>query len=319
MNNVNLSKFAGSMIVFFVLFVIISETSKVRWDRIVRWERLEVLFTTMFYAVAGFIIYVGWCFREYELITAERGTGYYLGIIGVVLMLLLVVYPMRKRIHALEFLGSNTLWFQLHMAFGIMGPVFILFHANFNLGSLNSQATLFSMIIVALSGIVGRYIYVRFHYGLTERIVSLTELRADLEQEKEELSINKLFLDLPEAKKELFDFAEIMLTPPGSLVNSIERIVSAGWRSQFIHWKMRRIISTYLHNLADGHELSFTRKRQIRRQFRNRIRHFFTLAFRVTKFNFYERSFALWHVLHIPLVFLMIVAVVVHIIAVHLY
>ena len=82
---------------------------------------------------------------------------------------------------------------------------------------------------------------------------------------------------------------------------------------------MRRIIRAYLHNLADGHELSFTRKRQIRRQFRNRIRRFFTLAFRVTKFNFYERSFALWHVLHIPLVFLMIVAVVVHIIAVHLF
>jgi len=110
---------------------------------IVRGDRLGALFTTLFYAVACFIIYAGWCFREYELITAEQGTGYYLGIIGVVLMLLLVVYPMRKRIRALAFLGSNKLWFRLHIAFGIVGPVFVLFHTNFDFGSLNSQVALF--------------------------------------------------------------------------------------------------------------------------------------------------------------------------------
>ncbi len=286
---------------------------------IVRGERLGVLFTTLFYVAACFIIYVGWCFREYELMTAERGTGYYFGIIGTVLMLLLVVYPMRKRIHALAFLGSNMLWFRLHIIFGIVGPVFVIFHTNFYLGSLNSRVALFSMIIVALSGVVGRYIYVRFHYGLTERTVSLDELCDDLKYEKDDLSINKLFVDLPEAKKELFDFAEKILKPPGSLVNSIGRIVIAGWQAQLIHLKMRRIIRTYLRNIADDHELSFSEGRQIRRQFKSSIRHFFTLAFRVTKLNFNERAFALWHVLHIPLVFLMIVAVIVHVIAVHLF
>jgi hypothetical protein len=320
MNYVNLSTFASNTVINKTKKTNMSGTSKVRG------YRLEVLFTTIFYAVSCFIIYAGWRFREYELITAERGTGYYLGIIGVVSMLLLAVYPMRKRIHALSFLGNSMLWFRLHMGLGIVGPVFILFHANFGLGSLNSKMALLSMIIVAVSGIVGRYIYVRFHYGLTEQIVNLAKLRDDLEQEKEELSINKLFEDIPEAKKELFDFAEIMHKPPGSLVNSIVRIVGAGWRAQFIYWKMRRIIRAYLHNLAvyyllsaDGRELTFARKRQIRSQFRNRIRRFFTLAFRVTTLNIYERSFALWHVLHIPLVFLMLVAVVVHILAVHLF
>ena len=231
-------------------------TSKLRRDR------LGIILTTMFYAVACFIIYAGWCFREYELMTAERGTGYYLGIIGVVLMLLLVVYPMRKRIHSLAFLGSNKLWFRLHIAFGIVGPVFVIFHTNYDLGSLNSQVALFSMIIVALSGIVGRYIYVRFHYGLSERIVSLTELLDDLDQEKNELSINQLFLDIPEAKKKLFDFAETILTPPGSLASSFMRILVAEWRSKYIHWKMRRIIRNYLGNLSDGHEIVIYPKKE---------------------------------------------------------
>ena len=313
MNYISFSTVTGNMAVNKTEKVKVSGTLKVRGNKI------DILYMTIFYAVVCFAIYAGWCFREYELITAERGTGYYFGIIGVVLMLLLVVYPLRKRIPALAFLGGNVLWFWLHMVFGIVGPVFILFHANFDSGSLNSHVALVSMIIVALSGIVGRYIYVRFHYGLTERIVSLTELLDDLEKEKKELSINKLFVDIPDAKKKLFDFAETILTPPGSLVNCIERIISAGLRAQFIHWKMRRIIRTYLHNLADGHELSFARKRQIRRQFRISIRRYFTLAFRVTKFSFYERAFALWHVLHIPLVLLMVVAVAVHIIAVHIF
>ena len=312
-NYENLSTVAGSMVINKIKTTNMSGTSKVSGDI------LEVILTTMFYAAACFIIYAGWCFREYELITAERGTGYYLGIIGVVLMLLLVVYPMRKRIHSLAFLGSNKLWFRLHIAFGIVGPVFVIFHTNYDLGSLNSQVALFSMIIVALSGIVGRYIYVRFHYGLSERIVSLTELLDDLDQEKNELSINQLLLDIPEAKKKLFDFAETILTPPGSLASSFIRILVAEWRSKYIHWKMRRILRNYLGNLSDGHELSFIQKKNIKRQFKKRIRLFFTLTFRVLKFNFYERSFALWHLLHIPLVFLMAVAVVVHIIAVHLF
>ncbi len=52
-----------------------------------RGDRLGSLLTTMFYAVACFIIYAGWCFREYELMTAEQGVGYYFGIAGTVLML----------------------------------------------------------------------------------------------------------------------------------------------------------------------------------------------------------------------------------------
>ena len=58
---------------------------------------------------------------------------------------------------------------------------------------------------------------------------------------------------------------------------------------------------------------------RVQRELKKEIGLFLKLAFRVTKYNFYERSFALWHVLHIPLVFLMAVAVVVHIVAVHLY
>ena len=40
---------------------------------------------------------------------------------------------------------------------------------------------------------------------------------------------------------------------------------------------------------------------------------------RVSKFHTYERIFSLWHVLHIPLVYLLVATAIFHVIAVHMY
>ena len=40
---------------------------------------------------------------------------------------------------------------------------------------------------------------------------------------------------------------------------------------------------------------------------------------RVAEFESYERLFSLWHVLHLPLFFMLLVAGIVHVIAVHVY
>jgi hypothetical protein len=39
----------------------------------------------------------------------------------------------------------------------------------------------------------------------------------------------------------------------------------------------------------------------------------------VAQFRFHERMFALWHVLHVPLLVVLVAAAVVHVVAVHLY
>ena len=40
---------------------------------------------------------------------------------------------------------------------------------------------------------------------------------------------------------------------------------------------------------------------------------------RVAEFEWYERLFSLWHALHIPLIFMLIIAAVIHVIAVNVY
>jgi hypothetical protein len=44
-----------------------------------------------------------------------------------------------------------------------------------------------------------------------------------------------------------------------------------------------------------------------------------SLIGRVAQFSFYERLFALWHVLHLPIFLLMIISALFHVLAVHMY
>ena len=49
------------------------------------------------------------------------------------------------------------------------------------------------------------------------------------------------------------------------------------------------------------------------------IRDYTVLAGRVAQFSLYERLFALWHILHLPIFFLMVLSAFVHVFAVHAY
>src|SRR5256886_465789 len=135
----------------------------------------------LFFVLVAAVLYLGWNTQTARYISPNRGVGYWLGIIGGSLMLLLLVYSLRKRWTWLSFLGSTPSWFRFHMVLGIAGPVCILYHANFGIGATNSNVALFSMLTVAISGLIGRYIYVHIHHGLYGRKLELGELRTGAE------------------------------------------------------------------------------------------------------------------------------------------
>ena len=91
------------------------------------------------FCLAGGLILIGWLLRDKQLLSAEHGVGYLLGIVAVCCMLLLLLFPLRKRWPVLRFLGSTPKWFRNHMFLGVVGPIAALYHCNFQLGSLNSR------------------------------------------------------------------------------------------------------------------------------------------------------------------------------------
>ena len=284
-----------------------------------RWlmDALMKIGAGLFFLISGFAIYAGWKLRHKEYFNAESGTGYLLGIVGSAMMVILLLYPMRKRFRFMAGWGPIRYWFRYHMMLGVLGPICILYHANFSLGSTNSSVALFSMLLVAGSGLIGRYLYVQIHYGLYGRRINLKELTGELEEEKGDLAQN---LELvPNVKKQLLHFANSVLKHSRGFFFSVGVFFFMRLRIRWAYRSLRGPLKKGLKEEALRKGWSASIYRSNLRNARSEAWHFLRQVRKVAEFNVYERLFVLWHLFHLPLMVMMMIAGVFHVIAVHAY
>lgn len=269
------------------------------------------------YLVLTLLIVAGFFLSRYDLITPEYGTGYWLGIVGGSMMLSLLLYPLRKRVRWLHLLGPTKHWFRMHMFFGLVGPLLILYHCNFKLGSINSQVALYCMLLVAGSGIIGKHFYARIHRGLYGRKTSLKELQEDLATSvAHSRGLAKL---TPRLVARVAAMSEEMqgckITQSLGVGRSLRWTLTHWFTHMSLLWMARRelrIAAVRSPRVAADY-------RRLMRTARRYIRNYMNLLGRVAQFSFYERLFALWHVMHLPIFVMMIISAVVHVLAVHMY
>jgi len=265
-------------------------------------------------SVLAALIYA-WTIRNEGHWTAENGVGYWLGIAGSVAMLVLVLYPLRKRFRILHGLGRVASWFRLHMVLGILGPALIILHCNFKIGSLNSALALFTMLVVVASGIVGRYLYSQVHKGLYGTRAAATEILSDVEELKKQLGIDledgtPLFAGL-----EQFN-ASISATPK-STIGGLWAALTVGGRARRARRRFLRAADASLRRLMQQWPARERRRR--RNEMHAHLQLYFAAAVKAQRLALYERLFGLWHVLHMPLFVLLVLTAIIHIVAVHLY
>jgi hypothetical protein len=263
------------------------------------------------------VLYLGWSFPTERYITPTRGFGYALGIIGGSLMLLLLVYSARKHFRWLRFLGPTPAWFRFHMVLGIAGPLCILFHSNFKTGAANSNVALFSMLTVASSGFIGRYLYAHIHYGLYGRKLELGDLQASASGLRE-LSGGVSFLPDLVTRLEVAEERLLACGPRLSLLGFLKPLV-VRLAAVKARWQLRRYVRRGLRTSARKSAVVATESKRLRRTANAYIDRRLAATRRVAEFQGYERLFSLWHALHIPLIFMLIIAAIVHVIAVNVY
>ncbi|MCP5181889.1 MAG: transcriptional regulator [Pseudomonadales bacterium] len=263
------------------------------------------LSTLAWYAFVLALLTVGWQVRDDRLLVAGEGVGYWLGLIGASMMLLLLSYPLRKKLRAMQGLGAIRHWFRVHMFLGVAGPVLILFHSNFSAGSINSSVALFCTIVVASSGVLGRYFYSRIHHGLYGRRATYGELRDNVLRAQSATSAG---IDLPPAVGESIAALErIALGTPDRLGPVFVTALTIGWQGRRTRARIRRELRQAGLSAGDrDHVLAHIRPR-------------LSLLRKFAQFRAFERLFALWHVLHYPLFLVLVVAAIVHVLAVHAY
>lgn len=233
------------------------------------------------------------------------------------MMLILLLYPLRKRIKALHFLGATTRWFSVHMFLGVLGPVLVLYHSNFQLGSFNSRVALYCMLLVALSGMVGRHIYAHIHRGLYGRKTTLMELRNDLATSLEKSQ--GLATLLPQTTARLNAIAAEAQGDPLTGAMPIRASLAWSLRQYFLRYQLRRTVNCELKEQARMSPAIARDLQRLRSRSHRYIHDFVRLTGKVAQFTLYERLFSLWHVLHMPFFFMMIVSALVHVLAVHMY
>jgi hypothetical protein len=267
--------------------------------------------------VIAALVLAAWATSQQRLYTPGSHLGYYMGVVGGLMMLALLLYPLRKRIRFMQSWGATKHWFRLHMTFGIGGPMLILFHSTFHVGSLNAAVALFSMLLVAGSGVVGRFLYARIHHGLYGRRASLQDLQTRLSAYEGDvaarLRINARLVQRLQALE-----ARALATPPS--------ITAAAWRfcTLWAHalWtqaRARRDWRLTVGVLARQHHWSRADTARQRAKGALLIREYLGAALSVANFSAYERLLSLWHILHVPLVYMLVFTAVFHVIAVHMY
>ena len=279
-------------------------------------RKREIGATAMLLGVS-LLVACAWAIGRWGGFTAGSRVGYDLGLAGGIMMLLLFLYPLRKHFRFMHGLGPAKYWFALHMALGILGPLFILAHSRFHVGSINAGIALASMSLVAGSGIIGRFIYTRIHHGLYGHRASLQELRELAGLNSKEVQSKLAFA--PNVESALTRFEAALATPQRDRLRSVWTFSTLWLRSRIVYMRCARELSRLYkdHARTQGWDDANTRRRLMAAK---RLVHTYLQGVqRVAQFNTYERLFSLWHVLHVPLVYMLVFSAIAHVIAVHMY
>ena len=262
------------------------------------------------------ILYAGWSGRDNTYISAAEGFGYWLGIIGGMAMLLLMTYPMRKSMRSMQNWGPIKYWFLVHMILGVTGPVLVLFHANFSLGSTNSNLAMFSMLTVACSGLIGRLLYKKVHFGLYGQKASLKDLREDFQLTKGSLGAH---ISLSGRVVKLIKQYERFMLKKRNLIIHIFSLPVLYFRTKYLSFYIKRAVISDLKKQAKNHNWGKDMLHDFVGQARMYLGDYFLCLRKISQLSTYHKLFSFWHILHMPLFIILVLTGIIHVIAVHMY
>lgn len=250
-------------------------------------------------------------------LTASSRLGYWLGVAGGSTMLVVFLYPLRKRIPLMRRWGAAKPWFVAHMVCGIFGPLLVLVHSGFHIGSVNAGVATACMLVVAASGVAGRFVYVRIHRGLTGAHWTLAELNALIGASDAQVHSRLAFA--PRVEELLHAYRERLAGEGVAAFGRLLVFMTAGLRARAVVARCRRELTIVLAARAAASGWSRDQHRRALAKSRRLVEDYVDAVRRAAQLATYERIFSWWHLLHLPLVLLLVLSAVAHVIAVHAY
>ena len=237
---------------------------------------------------------------EYRQLRPAGTTGLLFGYAGSIMMVLMLVYSLRKRTRLVGRNVSLQSMLLFHIYLGIMGPLLIVLHTSFKVQGLVA-VSFWSMVAVALSGFFGRYLYLQIPRNIQGSELTLQELE-------------RMNTELTEQLRGRFQFDEATLAKLDRITGKFAKENSGG--------PLRAVLMLLL-----GDMFRFLIRRRFIREImravpmpRRELREFTSQAFarallqrRVALLEKIQQIFHYWHVIHKPFAIIMYLIMLVHI------
>ena len=255
-------------------------------------------------------------FSSKHLILKPSGLiGLWLGILGALFFLGIFLYPLRKRWDWLRRQRNTKHWLDFHVLLGLTAPFVIALHSSFKFRGLAGMA-FWIMAAVALSGVVGRYLFAQIPRSLNAAELSLKEAQDLLGQLAQQLTAQRVIP--PAALASLFALPGPREVEAKPMLQAFASLVFLDALRLFRVARLRRrATGTWGAFITFGGVMT-TGNRELERVIEIARRQA-ALSKRILFFSRSQQVFHLWHVVHKPFSYSFAVLAVLHILVVMLF
>jgi len=261
------------------------------------------------------VVIAAWVMWDQRYFNSDSDLVYNMGLYGGIMMLVTLLYALRKRVRFMKKLGDMSGWYYVHLVMGVAGPVLIIFHSSFTMRSLNSSVALITMLCIVASGVFGRYIYTRIGYQMHGRLLAI--------RETEELLVASMQKYQGKAanaiNQSLTVLTSLVVNMPKSLLHMPGRFFMLRAKAAACYIDGVRQISVMLmqHAIDQSwdkslYQAEFSREKHILREYVNAL-------VKIGQLHFYERLLVGWRIFHVPLIYILVISGSAHVFAVHWY
>lgn len=236
---------------------------------------------------------------QHELLKPSGYWGHGFGIIGTLMMIIGVsTYMIRKRYRKFFNFGYLKHWLEFHIFLCSVGPVLVLYHTSFKFGGIVS-VSFWSMVLVVLSGVVGRFIYVQIPRTIQGQELSINELSSM----KEDLA-KRIRTVLSEDASTLSEFERISSAERYKTFN-LSTAVGFIFRDYFDLKKVMRLLGKRMVWLG----INPTERKELLAMAKSEI----IVARRIAFLRTFQKLFHWWHIFHLPFAITMFVIMIIHV------
>ena len=246
---------------------------------------------------------------KHELLRPSGSIGIKLGMLGVLMFFLIYLYPLRKKWGWLAKQGNSRHWLDFHIVLGTAAPVIIAFHSSFKFGNIAGMA-FWSMMMVTLSGFVGRYLYSQIPRSLNAAELSMKEIQEKEEALKKELEEQRAAFGFSvDALYQLPSAADVARTPAvASLLSMFLIDFKRPFRASFVRLQQAGF-GPWVFSLCG---LLPTRDQKLERAIRVAQKQA-SLSKSILFLSRTQQVFQLWHVIHRPFSYAFAILAIIHI------